>query len=78
MWQVIGKTYSAETVKVREYLDAKGILYDYIDLDEEPDWMVWFKANRIIAIPAVRVKGHFSVGFDLAAIDQLIAAFQKD
>jgi glutaredoxin len=78
MLQLLGKTYSIETNLTKTYLDSKGIVYDYIDLEEDPDWMLWFKYNQIIALPALRVNHRFCVGFDRVAIDNLIESLKKD
>jgi glutaredoxin-like YruB-family protein len=60
-------------ILVKNYLDQKGIEYDYIDVSEDQE-----KAQEMIkksgqeGVPVVDIDGEIIIGFDKVAIDKAL------
>ncbi len=66
MLELIGKEFSVETVKAKQFLDSKGIAYTFIDIDFEENYSDWIKANKIMGLPVLKKDDKFIVGFNEA------------
>ncbi len=64
MLELIGKEFSLETIKAKEFLDSKGIDYKFIDIDFEEEYLDWIKANKIMGLPILKKDKQFVVGFN--------------
>jgi glutaredoxin len=61
---------------VTEYLSAKGIDFEEIDIRRDPDAIRELSALGIMATPALVMGAKILVGFDPAEIDRVVASMQ--
>ncbi len=64
MLDVIGKEFSTETRKVIDILRARGVHYNFIDLDFDEEISVFMACYKIKTIPVIRCDGEFIVSCD--------------
>ncbi len=73
MLRLLGKEFSKKSIKVRKFLDNKGIDYEFVDIDFDEDALNWIKMNKIISLPVLINGKLFVVGDNEEMILKLIS-----
>ncbi len=57
---------------VKEYLSQKGVEFEEVDLSKDMDARKELMKQGIMAVPVVKVKDEYIVGFDKGKLDSML------
>jgi glutaredoxin len=57
---------------VKEYLSEKGVAFEELDVTSNGEARKELMKKRIMAVPVVKIKDEYVVGFDKEKIDKLM------